>query len=108
MYYSTVLLYSVVSGIILLYCFVYSLTVLLLLPFAYGLVICINHCTPHLYSRITFLYLPSVSNSVVCLFVLPLQGRILLLLYFVNRLTYIICNIKFGPSWFSSIPPPGK
>ena len=49
-----------------------------------------------------------MSDSVVCLFVLPLQGRISLFLYFVNGLLYNIRNIKFLPSWVPSIPPPGN
>ena len=50
---------------------------------ACGLFISISHCAFYFYLRINFLYLPRVSNSVVCLFVL-LQGKILSLLYFIN------------------------
>ena len=54
------------------------------------------------------LHLISLVCLFICLFVHPIQGWMLLYLYFVIRFCYNICNIKLIPSWFPSISPPGN
>ena len=90
-----VFLYSVVFGIILLYYHLYSAVVALLSPFACGILKSIIHCSRYPCVGLTFCKSPVYQILVVCLFVLPLPGRISLFLYFVTGLLYNICNIQF-------------
>ena len=85
-----------------------SVVVVLLSPFAYGILKSLIPSLRNFCIGLTFANSQVYQISVVCLFVRPLQGRTSLFLYFVIGLSYIIRNITFLPSWFPSIPPPGN